>query len=279
MKKKTKNLLLVFVLIALVGGFLGIYFGTDIISKQSSEEITTVQTDPSLLVYDWYSGEMVDDDDGTLYMYRAKISGIAEEDLEEYKSDFSNYELDKTYEVGDDVDYDEEYTYWGKWNSSDRGEQWVQPIKGTDIVMTVANLTEDVFIAPVSSDELSTTFVNTSYDEWTLMTQTVDANNESTNKQGYISYYDFEDDEYKNVVLRVEFNSTASLGYADLNVEHEYTEKCSGNYTFYQVSMDLFGTNEFDLELNSELGSSYEVEQVAIGYGTADSMTVWDTAA
>jgi hypothetical protein len=142
------------------------------------------------------------------------------------------------------------------------------------------NETEDVAMVAYSTDELSTTINQTNYDKWTIQTQTLDGaegTGEATSKEGYVSYYDFEDDDWSYVCLEITFNTTAQLSWCDFDSSYEYNERAAGSVLFYEIECLLVGSTTFEIDLASTLGTSFEVIGMAISYGDADSNTDWDS--
>lgn len=270
------GLILIAVLIFVLIFFSATIFGTSDVAFEDP-------TDFTFFVDDHYTSLEVDNDDHEIYVYRASIEDLTAEEIADLT--FADFTLDEGKDSGESYDPDlTEYTYYCKINGSDIDEQWFVPELGTNSI-TVMNSTEDTAMLAYSTDELSSTILNTNYDKWTVQMQTLDAaegTGVATNKEGFLPYYDYEDDDTKYVVIRIAYNTTSQLSFCDFDSTYDYNERCvsgTNNYTYYEVDATLIGELEFDIQFDSNLGSTYEVLAIAVGYGTADSFTQWDTQA
>lgn len=196
---------------------------------------------------------------------------------------------------GESYDYETDHLYYCFVNGSDIVPKYFIPTDGLNSI-PIYNFTEDVALAMESKNELSTTFNQTNYYKWTMRTQTLDGTEgtgEATDYEGFMPYCDFtqEGNDFRespdnnvNLVLRIKFNTTAQLSFIDYDPDHLYTEHdvtpvISGVYAYFVIdNVALLGSNAFEFELSTGLGSTFEVIEGAVGYNTAASMTVWDTA-
>lgn len=267
--------------VLVIGLGVGGYFAGDALGWWGA---TTTIVVPSADDFEFYvedykvSGTELDSDDHEIYIYRVNTENLDEDEISDLV--FADYSYDKAVDSGDDYNPDDDYLYYCKMNGSDICEYWFVPTLGLNTIYAT-NTTEDVAMVAFSTDELSTTILNTNYDKWSILTQTLDAaegTGKATNKEGYMPYYDFEDDEWKTVMLKIEFNTTAALGNCDFKTSPEQvTESASGNFTYYEIKLGIFGEDLFKIDFGSGLGVTFEVLGMTIGYGSSASMTDWDT--
>jgi len=272
--KNTQIAIFSFLLIALcVGG----YFGGSALGWWGATAATADPTTMDFVVLDRVSGEEFDDDDHDIYIYKCDISTKTTDEIEDLI--FSDYTYDTSKDNGETYTPEEDEIYFAKLNGSDIVEYWFIPVLGVNTLYAL-NETEDVAINAYSTDELSNTVNQTNYDKWTIQTQTLDGaegTGEATSKEGYASYYDFEDDDWFYVCLEITFNTTAQLSWCDFDSSYQYNERAAGSVLFYEIKCLLVGFNTFEIDLGSTLGTDFEVIQFAISYGDADSNTDWDS--
>lgn len=259
-----------------IGIIAGGYFGGQALGWWGA----TVTVDPTtfdFVVLDRVNGTDVDDDDHDIYIYKCDISSKTTDEIEDLV--FSDYTYDTSKDNGDSYTPEADEIYWAKLNGSDIVEYWFIPVLGTNTIYAL-NETEDVAMVAYSTDELSTSINQTNYDKWTIQTQTLngaEGTGVATTKEGYASYYDFEDDDWFYVCLEITFNTTAQLSWCDFDSTYDYNERAAGSVLFYEIKCLLIGSNTFEIDLGSTLGTDFEVIQFAISYGDADSNTDWDT--
>lgn len=273
-KFKVPSWAIILVVILVVGGlsYLGVTMLLQTGEVAFEEEVAT---EFDFLVYDYFTGDEMDDDDHSIQIFRANIEELTDEEIEDLA--FADYSLDEDKDSGEsyDPDYDE-YIYYCKMNGTDIGEQWFIPQLGLNTKYAV-NLTEDVAMNAYEKHTLGNTINQTNADKWMVMMQTLDADDEYDATQGYEPYYDFEDDDDKYVVLRIEFNTTAQLSWCDFESSYDYNERASGNYLYYEVDVFLAGQLTLELDFGTTLGTDFEVIGMDVGHGNADVYTSWDS--
>lgn len=294
-KKQKKQLTTIFlgVIFLTAFGFGAFYGGRALGWWGATTTTTTTLTSEDFIFYveDLRLGTEMDDDDHNIYLWRVDITEMDDEEIDDLT--FADYSLiESSLDSGDDyndVDY-EEYLYYCKLNGSDIVEYWFIPtdglldVTGANNHLYATNMTEDLAFGMISVDERETQFnSNTSglnYDEWYfeyLCLDDVEGTGDKTNTQGYMPYYDFEDDEWKTVLLIIDWNVTAELSFCELETDYEYTEKVAGTQTIYEIKAGIFGEGHFKIDIGSAYGTDFESMNSTMAYGTAESYTTWDT--
>lgn len=280
-KKWPKWVLPLIAVILIIGLIIGIYWYL-VIFPNSTGTGFGQPTEFEFYVNDYATGDELDD--AEIFPFECDISNMTEAEVADLAfADFSAVSGGALHS-GDTLEPEADHTYWCKANFTDHVDYWFQPILGNNTIRLM-NLTEDVsllaYSTPVFSTTVPTTFAGAHYDDWTLVGQTLDAAESetavSTLKEGFKPYYDFELDAWNFTVIRIEFNDTASLSYCELKESFTFTEKCTVNYTYFEINVAFVGELLLDIEFGSTQGSSFEIEGFAIGYGTADDFTAWDT--
>jgi hypothetical protein len=214
--------------------------------------------------------------------YYVDISAMTDEEIADLE--YSDYTALTGFYSGLGLTPNADYTYAYKVTLSGYQTQWaLAPVLGTNNIY-LTNTTEDVAIACMAKETLSVTFNQTDMRDWSVIANTLDASESSTakktTKEGFQSYYDFENDYYVCVVARITTNATsASLSYCALSTELAHNEKVSGSYIYYEFyNLNMVGDFEFDFRLGSGLGSDFEVTTFELGYYSAiDTFTAWDS--
>jgi len=242
------------------------------------DPVVVPPTQFEFLVVDYVSGNETDDDDHDIQMYRAVITDLTADAINEFT--FADYTLDTAKDSGEKYTPDySKYLYYSKLNGSDIDEYWFVPQLGLNTLYAM-NSTEDVAMICYSVDELSSTVNQTNYDEWHIIVQTLDdteGTGVATIGEGYAPYYDFEDDADYSLVLRIEFNvTTAALSYCDWESTYSVIESVSTKYIFYEIDVVLLGELVLDIDFSSGLGDTFEVIGMSIGHGNAGAFTAWD---
>lgn len=268
--------------VALIGllilgvGFGG-YFGGKALGYWGATTVTVDSTTFDFVVLDRVNGTEVDNDYHEIYIYRCDISSKTTDEIEDLV--YTDYTYDTSKDNGEYYTPEDDEIYWCKLNGSDIVEYWFIPVLGVNTIYAL-NETEDVAMVAYSTDELSTTINQTNYDKWTIQTQTLDGaegTGEATSKEGYASYYDFEDDDWMYVNIEITFNTTAELSWCDFESNYEHNEARSGSVITYEIEVLLLGSNTFEIDFGTTLGTSFEVIGIVISYGDADSNTDWDS--
>jgi len=281
-QKSAKQTQMALFAILFVGIIAGGYFGGQALGWWGATTAPEAYTTFDFTVYDIESdlSEELDDDDHDIQIYKCDITGMDADEIEDLT--YADYSLDASKDSGESYTPEDDEIYYAKLNGSDICEYWFIPQLGPNLLLAT-NLTEDVAMVAYSSDELSTTILNSTYDKWTIQTQTLDGaegTGVATSEEGFMSYYDFEDDEWQTFIIRVEFNTTALLAWCDFETTgYEVSESAGGNYIYYEIQCGIFGQDSFEIDLGSGLATTFDVVGISVCYGTADSLTAWDTQA
>ncbi|WP_457556437.1 hypothetical protein [Candidatus Harpocratesius sp.] len=154
-----------------------------------------------------------------------------------------------------------------------------------EYILMPYNRTEDVAILAYSTDEFSTSFNQTDYDEWTIRAVPLDGpegTGEPTSSQGYKIFAPDVDsifeglEDYLMIRITTNVSATSPIFCAYTGGDSGVIEVCSGSYIYYQIPRNLWGEQTFTFDLGPGLGSTFEVTRLDFGYGTADSFTSWD---
>lgn len=246
------------------------------IEVQSPVDIDTPTT-YDFLVLDFATGEELED--VPIRLYATDTEDLSDAEIADLT--FGDYVFDKEVDSGDNFVPDEDTLYWGHVNTTDIVQNWFQPILGLNTIR-VMNETEDVSMLASADPTMVTTVLDTVTRNWDIETQTIDADEsdpdvESTIEEGFLPYYDFETDTNVNFVIRLEFNQSASLSYAELRSSFAQFEKVSGNYLYYEIDEVILGNNLFEIRYGSGLDDVFGAVSIAIGYGSAEDFTLWDS--
>lgn len=277
-KKKFQRNVLIFGTLTLVLG-MGIWativYGIPYL-QGLTEPVDVPPTDYEFLVIDYITQEEVDDDDHNIYIYRANIENLNSEEIADLE--FSDYVLDETKDTGEKYEPElDEYKYVIKLNGSDFDTIWdLEPQLGLN-TYEIMNSTESYAMAAYSEDELSVVVNQTNYDEWIIMTQTLDADGDPTALEGFKPYADFETETNIWFVIRIEFNTTADLSWCAFESNYTNNEKASGNYLYYEINHIINNDDEFKIDMSSDLGTDFEAIGIAIGTGNAGAFTLKDS--
>jgi len=245
---------------------------------------TVVDDEFNFEVLGYFDSEELDEDIHEIYIYEVDVSDLTTDEIDDLE--FTDYTLADNKDSGESFDIEDEYQYYCKLNGSDIDEYWFVPVAGMNTVYAM-NSTEDMAMIAYSSDEFSTTVLNTTYDEWTIMTQTLtdsEGTGKPTSTQGFQSYYDFELDDWVNFQIRITFNTTALDTYVDYDGPGSATITPSGNYLYIEVSTTVYGSMDFHLDFDSDVltGSTTGTvtpTAISIGTGYGSTFTAFDTQA
>ncbi len=279
--KKQPNTTMIIVLAVAI--LMGGYILGDLLGWWAAETVETAEaTTITVNVYDTYNNEEMNADYHEIYRYKVDMSNLTDSEIENLE--YADYSYDTSFNSGGYWTPAADYKYCLKVNGSDIVETWVIDITIADVGVIdiyVANMTEDVAMACVSVDELATGLVNTTYDEWNINFQALDGaegTGSATEKEGYKAYYDFEDDAWNTVVLKISFNSTAVISYVDLKTDVLHDTSVSGNDIYFEMKIEFTGLESVKIDFASAaLNSTVGCAGASIGYGSAASFTAWDT--
>jgi len=287
--KRQKGALLTISIIAVVGlSTLLILYGAGVIGTVTP--VSTVDTEYVIIATDLFDTTNTEDLEAELsYLwYSVDTDGMDNDDIEDLG--WTDFSADGT---GDDKTPDDDYVYIVRIydaSASDIVERYVctdgRLFEGKMPVISLgnnyigmANFTEDTVMVAWATD--GGVVVNqTNFREWNVLWTTLDASEgtgEKTRKEGYSTYFDPTTNKYSTLVLKIQFNVTASTAYAELQDSYTNRETASGNYLYIEIDVNLQGSLETEVKFSSTLGTDYEVIGMFIGYGNADSVTLWDT--
>lgn len=142
------------------------------------------------------------------------------------------------------------------------------------------NESEDVSMT--ATDELGGTIVlNTVYDDWIVTMHSLDASEgvdaKISFKEGYGYFYDPENSVWMSPMIRVTYNVTATIAFANIDDLIESDEVCSTTYTFFEIHENLGDTNTYHISFGSGMGTVFEVSAIGVGWGYSSSYTEKDT--
>ena len=288
-EKRQKTVLSSVAIIAVVGLItVLVLYGTGVIG--SVTPVSTIDDEYTIVVTDLYDSTNTDDLESELsYLwYSVDTDGMTESEIEDLT--WADFSADGT---GDDKDPEADYIYICRIydaSSSDIVERYVctdgRIFEGKMPVLSLgentigmANFTEDVSMVAWATDG-GVTVNQTNFREWNILWTTLDASEGTgsyTRKEGYSTYFDPTTNKYSTLVVKIQFNTTASTSWADLQDSYTNRETDSGNYLYIEIDVNLQGHLETELKFSSALGTDFEVIGMSVGYGNADSNTLWDT--
>jgi len=278
-RKKNKTLGIGILAFLLLGSL--VFIAGDQFDWWTAESVST-ETDIYIDVYDEYSHLVVDDDDHQIYPYYCDTTSMT--GTEKLAITWSDYTAGTSFNGGEDFEPKDNYFYKFLINGTDYVDAWVSmedSISYGHTSVYLMNETEDVAIGLMSTDELDANFDNTVLDKWTVYTQTLngaEATGLATEKEGYKAFYDESTELWNTVVLRVGFNTTAVASYVALTDDLVYNTVVTGNYVYFEMRTTLMGADTFHFTLGAAaLNTTVAAEDVAIGYGSGASSTLWDT--
>ena len=287
--KRQKGALLGISIVAIIGlSTLLILYGAGVIGTVTP--VSTVDTEYVIIATDLFDTTNTEDLEAELsYLwYSVDTDGMDNDDITDLS--WTDFSADGT---GDDKTPDDDYVYIVRVydaSSSDIVERYVctdgRLFEGKMPVLSLgnnylgmANFTEDTSMVAWATDG-GVTVNQTNFRDWNVLWTTLDASEgtgEKTRKEGYSTYFDPTTNKYSTLVLKIQFNVTASTAYAELQDSYTNRETASGNYLYIEIDVNLQGSLETEVKFSSALGTTYEVIGMFIGYGNADSVTLWDT--
>lgn len=278
-KKNLRNILIIALIAALgVGGYF-LYQNMTLQSQLAGFENSSA-SNFVFIVYDKATNEPFSDEDFDIYLYSVDTSGMTESEIEGLT--FADYSLEKVLGQNDTFTPEDGHLYLFKVNGSDICTYWGIPTLGDNIVYTY-NATEDVALAALSVNSLSSNVANTTEHKWTLYTQTLDGaegTGEATDKEGWLYAYNAETDLYDGFYFMFTFNTTAQQGYVKFKgVDAEYIYQ--NNQVFVIIKQDLIGEQQWGFELGDNVGhndgSAASLQSVTMGYRVGETYSAWDS--
>jgi hypothetical protein len=268
---------------------LGILAGAGVLSIGTNTPAVVVPDEYEIVLHDALDSTNDDeiDDAATITWYRAKVSTFEDdEDWEDLA--YSDFSADGT---GDDKNPDDDYTYIASITGTDLVAQWVCTdsrvfegylpmisLGSNDVY--VYNETEDLALSAYSPVG-GTTFNQTDYRDWTVVVNCLDASEsasaEVTSLEGYGYYYDPSAGTWMTPVIAVTFNTTATNAFGEIQDTLTVSEAAAASVLYFEIQSNISGSTEFDLRLGSALGTTFEVTQIAVGWGYSGSFSSKDT--
>jgi len=226
----------------------------------------------------------VDEEDCNIYPFYCDVSGMTDAQKEDALRDYSLYTIDSAIEPLEAYDYDADFYVSFLINGTGLLDYWViNPSIGETNVYVII-LCGDVGLTAYSTDELDSGIVNSTYDKWTILTQTLDdteGTGTATDVEGYKAYDNFALEDWNTPVLKVSFNTTASASYVDLLGSMIYSTVVSGNDVYFEIKTTIRGLDTFNIKFSSSVGyeggATVAPAGFGIGYYSASAYTSWDT--
>lgn len=277
-KGKVRFYIILVALVMLIGVIS--YYVINALILQSSIQVANDRY--TFSVIDYYSGEEFDDDDYDISLYGCNVKGLTESQIGDLT--FSDFTLVETLDSGESYTPKDNYIYRAKIAGTDYVTQWIIPVLGLNVVRLM-NETEDVSILCYSKPAFSTTVGGTTYRDWVIEGQALDqaegVDAKAAIDQGYMTNYDFENDKTNYVCIKIEFNTTAQLGWCEFrSTGYTSNEKVSGVYLYYEIDIAFLNSFTFEIRFGSTIGTAFEPVAISVGYGNADAgVTLWDTQA
>ncbi len=290
-KKHIKLLLLVCLLGA--GAFIGILVYRNFALQSEVEGFTkTTPTDMVFIAYDYVATSVELDGDTEPYgtagfnIFDKDVTGLELGEIDDLG--YTDFALKDTKESGGKFTPEANHIYVVKVNGTDLVDQWLIPHVGNNIAY-VMNETEDVAMLGYSKDEMSTTVASSTYREWIIRLNCLDAaegTGDITSKEGYLPWCDFtlSGATYSTIAnhntmicLNVTYAAAASLSYCDFISGYSVEEKISVNSTLFFIDATLLNTFQMEIKFSSGLGTTFNLLKMQVAYGSEDALTVWDT--
>lgn len=224
------------------------------------------------------------DEDITRTWFKCDITDMEIEDIEALT--FADFEqMSSTGERIEDVDLSQ-YIYVLKINGTGFEEKWfcTSPLvaEGKMFILALGPNDFDLYESAAAYSMLAfptnmpnaTTVNLTNYADWTVNLFAIDGNGEATNKVGFECYYDFGNAVEYLTVITLDFNTTVVTSDVVISTPYTYTKIMSGTDKIqFLIDCDYTTGVSFTFELADELGTDWELNSIAIGYGYEGSVT------
>jgi hypothetical protein len=285
-------------LVALIfGGSFIVYLVWDHFRLQSEVEgfnQPAAPTDFKFYAYDYANNSVQLDGETDNYgtasfnIYDKDVTGLDDSEIDDLA--YTDFALKDTKESGQSFTPEKDHAYAVLVNGTDLVSQWLVPIVGDNTVYMM-NETEDVAMLAYSKDEMSTTVASSTYREWMVKLNCLDAaegTGDLTTKEGYLPWGDFTlsgtpyetiADHNTMICLNITYAAAASLSYCDFLSGYSVEEKVSVNSTLYFIDATLIGSFTCEIKFASGLGTTFDLVEMEIYYGSESSLTKWDTQA
>lgn len=229
------------------------------------------------------------EEDLTFAWYGVDVEDMDDDEIEDLAwADFALADADE-----DDFEPEENYIYLLKATGTDICTQYwttdARVFEGDLPLLELGvndiyfyNETEDVSMLAFNHVG-GTTVLNTDYDEWTIDTFCLDASEgvdaDVTHLEGYKYYYNPETAMWMSPVIKIKFNATATVAFAELKSPIVNREVCATVYLYIEMNTNLSFENDFSIDIGSGLGTTFELVDITIGWGSASSFSALDTQA
>jgi hypothetical protein len=227
------------------------------------------------------------DNAATINWLRAKVSAFTEADDWDDLA-YADFTADGT---GTSKTPNADYTYLVKVSGTDLVTKWYctddrvfdgyipEIVLGTNNLY-IYNETEDLALSAYSPVG-GTTFNQTDYRDWNVVVNCIDASEaitaEVTSLEGYGYGYDPSVGAWLCPVIAVTFNTTATNAFGEIQDTYTVSEAAAATVLYFEINCNLSGSTTFDLKLGTGLSTTFEVTQIAIGWGYSGSFTQDDS--
>lgn len=220
------------------------------------------------------------DDEISRTWYKCNISGMDPADVEALKfSDFTEMTTNRV-----DIETESDYIYVLKLNGSKNGVEyqtlWLSTsalIAGGKMDLLVIGRLNEIelfelpaeyqFVATAKHNPANHTIANTDSLEWVIDLYTKDSKNEVSDKAGYAANYNFEDGYYNSTVLQFQFDRVISTDAVEIATGYDYKITALNTTVFIFIDCSFVTGQRFNIEIDSELGTDFELVSFGAGVG------------
>jgi len=279
-------------LIAVVGGVVAYLnfsvYGVepDVVPDTTGVAATTY----TFSVVDPYDGDNEDIEDAQVNIWILDYSDWTAsqlEDLSDDREDYSNYEFEESKDWDDaEIDPEVDCYYIASVNLTGYCEVWMTSFYATTLGypqrmglgvnnVYLVNQTETMAIEAHSINNGTQAVLETTERDWEVSILCQDTDGDLTKLEGYKTYYDVVNSAKYSILIRVEFNTTAVLGWVTYQDSGLVSYVASGNYIYMEFDAIMInGVESFDIRFASTITTTFEAASIAIGYGSAASATI-----
>jgi hypothetical protein len=256
---------LAIIAIVLVGGFYG---GRALGWWGGAPATPTAASAYSFVVYDGSNGDVLDNDNGTIEVYREDISELTASELADYEALFANFELDESIDLDETYTPEAGYVYRVIFNSSAFENQSIIPVLGSNIIVTAQLASSYADLCYSDALDATTLNTNSTASVWNFAIAMLNGDGNMDTDLGLVPQVDFENGDENFFVLELAFNTTVSktdvlcsnLGATEALVGTNMT------YTFEDLS--VFGTETFTIELDEDkVGVTWDITAASLYFG------------
>lgn len=123
------------------------------------------------------------------------------------------------------------------------------------------------FVATAKHNPANHTIANTDSLEWVIDLYTKDSKNEVSDKAGYAANYNFEDGYYNSTVLQFQFDRAISTDAVEIATGYDYKITAVNTTVFIFIDCSFVTGQRFNIEIDSGLGTDFELVSFAAGVG------------